>query len=221
MLKKKSDIYNVVLIVIAFLINIAVYSKLPDQIPTHWNVAGEIDRYSPKVFGAFMAPVIMLVVWLGMKFLPNIDPKKKNYEKFNSSYSIIICLLTSFFFVLNLLTITVSLGYNISINKVIPLIIGILFIILGNYMPKSKSNFFYGIKTPWTLTSDVSWRKTHRLGGKLFVLDGIIVVISSIFLTGTVQVTIFVISTSIAALVPIVASYFYAKNDNSNNSIKR
>lgn len=217
MLKKKSDIYNVVLIVIAFLINIAVYSKLPDQIPTHWNVAGEIDGYSSKVFGAFMAPVIMLVVWLGMKFLPNIDPKKKNYEKFDSSYSIIICLLTSFFFVLHLLTITVSLGYDISINKVIPLIIGILFIILGNYMPKSKSNFFYGIKTPWTLTSDVSWRKTHRLGGKLFVIAGIIVVISSIFLTGTVQVSIFVISTSIATLVPIVASYFYAKNDNSNN----
>lgn len=211
MLKKKSDIYNVVLIVIAFLINIAVYNKLPDQIPTHWNVAGEIDGYSSKAFGAFMAPVIMLVVWLGMKFLPNIDPKKKNYEKFDSSYSIIICLLTSFFFVLHLLTITVSLGYNISINKVIPLIIGILFIILGNYMPKSKSNFFYGIKTPWTLTSDVSWRKTHRLGGKLFVLAGTIVVISSIFLTGTVQVIIFVISTSIAALVPIVASYFYAK----------
>lgn len=217
MLKKKSDIYNVVLIVIAFLINIAVYSKLPDQIPTHWNVAGEIDGYSSKAFGAFMAPVIMLVVWLGMKFLPNIDPKKKNYEKFDSSYSIIICLLTSFFFVLHLLTITVSLGYDISINKVIPLIIGILFIILGNYMPKSKSNFFYGIKTPWTLTSDISWRKTHRLGGKLFVLAGIIVVISSIFLTGTVQVIIFVISTSIAALIPIVASYFYAKNDNSHN----
>lgn len=217
MLKKKSDIYNVVLIVIAFLINIAVYSKLPDQIPTHWNVAGEIDGYSSKAFGAFMAPVIMLVVWLGMKFLPNIDPKKKNYEKFDSSYSIIICLLTSFFFVLHLLTITVSLGYDISINKVIPLIIGILFIILGNYMPKSKRNFFYGIKTPWTLTSDVSWRKTHRLGGKLFVLAGIVVVISSIFLTGTVQVTIFVISTSIAALIPIVASYFYAKNDTSND----
>lgn len=217
MLKKKSDIYNVVLIVIAFLINIAVYSKLPDQIPTHWNVAGEIDGYSSKAFGAFMAPVIMLVVWLGMKFLPNIDPKKKNYEKFDSSYSIIICLLTSFFFVLHLLTITVSLGYDISINKVIPLIIGILFIILGNYMPKSKSNFFYGIKTPWTLTSDISWRKTHRLGGKLFVIAGIIVVISSIFLTGTVQVIIFVISTSIAALIPIVASYFYAKNDNSHN----
>lgn len=217
MLKKKSDIYNVVLIVIAFLINIAVYSKLPDQIPTHWNVAGEIDGYSSKAFGAFMAPVIMLLVWLGMKFLPNIDPKKKNYEKFDSSYSIIICLLTSFFFVLHLLTITVSLGYDISINKVIPLIIGILFIILGNYMPKSKSNFFYGIKTPWTLTSDVSWRKTHRLGGKLFVLAGIIVVISSIFLTGTIQVIIFLISTSIAALIPIVASYFYAKNDNSNN----
>lgn len=213
MLKKKSDIYNVVLIVIAFLINIVVYSKLPDQIPTHWNVAGEIDGYSSKAFGAFMAPVIMLVVWLGMKFLPNIDPKKKNYEKFDSSYSIIICLLTSFFFVLHLLTITVSLGYDISINKVMPLIIGILFIILGNYMPKSKRNFFYGIKTPWTLTSDVSWRKTHRLGGKLFVLAGIIVVISSIFLTGTVQVIIFVTSTSIATLVPIVASYFYAKND--------
>lgn len=213
MYKKKSDIYNVIIIACSILLTIIVYNKLPDLVPTHWNTMGEIDKYSPKAFGAFMAPVIMIFTWSGMKFLPKIDPRKKNYEKFDKSYSVIVSILLTFFLVIHAVTLLAALGYGISIEKIIPLIVGVLFIVIGNYLPKSKSNFFYGIKTPWTLSSEVSWRKTHRLGGKLFVVAGIVCILSSFLLNGNIKAVVFFIAIMIAAIVPIVASYFYAKND--------
>lgn len=213
MYKKKSDIYNVIVIVCSILLTIIVYNKLPDLVPIHWNTMGEIDNYSPKAFGAFMAPVIMIFTWSGMKFLPKIDPRKKNYEKFDKSYSVIVSMLLTFFLVIHTVTLLVALGYSISIEKIIPLIVGVLFIVIGNYLPKSKSNFFYGIKTPWTLSSEVSWRKTHRLGGRLFVVAGIVCILSSFLLNGNIKAVVFFIAIMIAAIVPIVASYFYAKND--------
>lgn len=89
-----------------------------------------------------MAPVIMIFTWSGMKFLPKIDPRKKNYEKFDKSYSVIVSMLLTFFLVIHTVTLLVALGYSISIEKIIPLIVGVLFIVIGNYLPKSKSNFF-------------------------------------------------------------------------------
>ena len=216
MYKKKSDIYNVIIIACSILLTIIVYNKLPDLVPIHWNTMGEIDKYSPKAFGAFMAPVIMILTWSGMKFLPKIDPRKKNYEKFDKSYSVIVSILLTFFLVIHAVTLLAALGYGISIEKIIPLIVGVLFIVIGNYLPKSKSNFFYGIKTPWTLSSEVSWRKTHRLGGKLFVVAGIVCILSSFLLNGNIKAVVFFIAIMIAAIVPIVASYFYAKNDKEN-----
>ena len=106
-----------------------------------------------------------------------------------------------------------AMGYNISINRVMLIVLGVLMILIGNYIPKAKSNFFYGIKTPWTLSSEVSWRKTHRLGGKLFVLSGLISIVSQFIFNANIAGIIFFVSTFIAAIVPTVASYFYAKND--------
>lgn len=214
MFKNKSDIYNVMVIGCTLLLTIILYNKLPSSVPTHWNIAGEIDGYSPKIFGAFMSPVIMIFTWCGMKFLPKIDPKKKNYEKFEKSYSLIVNTLITFFLVIHIITLLSALGYNVPVEKIIPSIVGVLFIVIGNYLPKLKSNFFYGIKTPWTLSSEVSWRKTHRLGGKLFVLAGIIMILSSLFLKDNIKLIIFLLAIFIASIVPIISSYFYAKNDN-------
>lgn len=215
MFKKKSDIYNLVLIACAFLLTIVFYNKLPDQVPIHWNSTGEIDGYGSKIFGGFIAPVIMIFTWFGMKYIPNIDPRKKNYEKFEKSYSIIISMLITFFLVVHIVTLFAAIGYDVSVDKIIPSMVGLLFIVIGNYMPKSKSNFFYGIKTPWTISNEVSWKKTHRLGGKLFVASGAIIIVSSFLLEGNTKVAVFLIATFITVAVPMVASYFYAKNYSS------
>lgn len=215
MLNKKSEIYNLVLIGCAFLLTIVFYNKLPDLIPIHWNASGEIDGYGPKILGAFMAPVIMIFTWTGMKYLPKIDPRKNNYEKFEKSYSVIVSLLITFFLILHVVTLLAAMGYKVSIDKIVPSIVGILFIVIGNYLPKSKSNYFYGIKTPWTLSSDVSWRKTHRLGGKLFIISGVVIILSSFFLDGNVKIVTVMIAIFATVIVPLIGSYFYAKNDKS------
>ncbi|MGN0143402.1 MAG: SdpI family protein [Clostridium sp.] len=213
-MKKKSDIYNLTLIVTSLLITALVYNKLPDLVPIHWNTSGKIDGYGPKIFGALMAPVIMIFTWAGMKFFPKIDPRKNNYDKFEKSYSIIVNMLITFFLLMHIITLAAALGYNIPVDKIIPVIVGVLFIVIGNYLPKSKSNFFFGIKTPWTLSSETSWRKTHRLGGKLFVALGMVMILSGFISNANIKVAVVVISIFAAAIVPLAASYFYAKNEN-------
>lgn len=213
MFKNKSNIYNLLIIIATFLLGILMYNKLPESIPIHWNFAGEVDGYGNKFIGTFMVPLIMIALWLAMIYLPKIDPKKENYNKFDKSYKLFQSILLTFFFIMQIIVVLSAMGYNISINRVMPIVLGVLMILIGNYIPKAKSNFFYGIKTPWTLSSEVSWRKTHRLGGKLFVLSGLISIVSQFIFNANIAGIIFFVSTFIAAIVPTVASYFYAKNN--------
>ena len=213
MFKNKSNIYNLLIIIATFLLGILMYNKLPESIPIHWNFAGEVDGYGNKFIGTFMVPLIMIALWLAMIYLPKIDPKKENYNKFDKSYKLFQSILLTFFFIIQIIVILSAMGYNISINRAMPIVSGVLMILIGNYIPKAKSNFFYGIKTPWTLSSEVSWRKTHRLGGKLFVLSGLISIVSQFIFNANIAGVIFFVSTFIAVIVPTVASYFYAKND--------
>ena len=213
MFKNKSNIYNILIIIASFLVGILSYNKLPDIIPMHWNFAGEIDGYGSKFIGTFIMPLIMIVIWLGMIYLPKIDPKKENYNKFDKSYKLFQSILLTFFFIIQIIVVLSAMDYDISINKIMPILCGILMILIGNYLPKAKSNFFYGIKTPWTLSNEVSWRKTHRLGGKLFVLSGLISIVSQFIFSANISGIIFFVCIFIAAVIPTVASYFYAKNN--------
>lgn len=213
MFKKKINIYSLILIVLVLTMTIIFYDKLPEEIPIHWNLKGEVDNYVSKPFGAFLSPLLMVAIWLGMKFLPNIDPRRHNYKKFESSYEIAIGVLVTFAFVLQMAIILSSLGYDISMDRIIMVMVGVMFVVIGNYLPKAKSNFFYGIKTPWTLSSEISWKKTHRLGGRLFVVSGLAIILSSLLFNETVRVVVMILTLLAVAIVPIWASYFYAKED--------
>lgn len=214
-MKKKSNIYNFVLTVIAFLIPIIFYTKLPYAIPCQFSMStGVATNYMNKPMGIFLLPLLMALIWIGMLYLPKIDPRKSHYAKFAKSYGLILCLILTFMFIIQIVIILVSLGFNIPVNTVIPFAVGVLIIVIGNYMPKSKSNFFYGIKTPWTLSSETSWRKTHKLGGILFVLSGVLICISSLFLTGTITTIVTLISIILSVIIVFIASYLFAKGAN-------
>lgn len=213
MFKKKINIYSLILIVLVLTMTIIFYDRLPEEIPIHWNLKGEVDNYVSKPFGAFLSPLLMVAIWLGMQFLPNIDPRRHNYKKFESSYEIAIGVLVTFAFVLQMAIILSSLGYDISMDRIIMVMAGVMFVVIGNYLPKAKSNFFYGIKTPWTLSSEISWKKTHRLGGRLFVVSGLAIILSSLLFNETVRVVVMILTLLAVAIVPIWASYFYAKED--------
>ncbi len=154
------------------------WSSAPERIPVHWNVAGEVDRYGGKFEGLLRIPLLALAIYLLMLLLPRVDPGRVNYRQFSHVYSIMrlsIVLVLAATYALVQLWIH---GTRLDVSVVVPVLIGALFVVLGNLMGKVRPNWFVGIRTPWTLSSKLSWTKTHRLGGWLFVLVGLALVAS-------------------------------------------
>ena len=149
-----------------------LYPSLPEQVPTHWNVYGEIDgwgdRWMVLLLGA-LAPVMTLLMWV----VPRIDPRKQNYEKSMGPYLVITVFITLLMSGCGWCSALTALGWKIPVGRIIPLLIGIMFVALGNLMPRIRSTYMFGIRTPWTLASDTVWKKTHRLGGICFCISGL------------------------------------------------
>lgn len=158
----------------------AIYTKLPDSIPIHYNYEGAIDGYGSKSI-LWIIALIPLLTFIGMFFSRKLDPKRENYEKFDESYRIIRNVLTLFLALLMLITMLIPAGYDINIPLAITSVLSLLFIVLGNYLLTVKQNYFLGIRTPWTLASDNVWRKTHRLAGYEFIILGFVSIAGAFF----------------------------------------
>lgn len=215
----KDDTIQLLLIALMFLIGVLTYSHLPDQVPTHWNIRGEVDGYGSRTFGALGIPVITLGIFFLFRLLPTIDPKKRNYARFAKSYWAIKLVFIIFMFTLYSATILYSLGFPVNITFVVNLLIGILFIIIGNYLGKVKHNYFVGIKTPWTLADEEVWKKTHRLAAPLMVGAGASFIIGALVRHSATSILSFGMI-MVAVLVPTIYSYLLFrkrhpdKNDN-------
>lgn len=143
------------------------------QIPIHWNAAGEVDGYGSKWVGLFLMPLITTAVALLLSQLPAIDPKGANILRSGKAYYVTWIALIGLQLLVHGVIIAAILGHEANIGRIIPFGVGVMFIILGNYFGKIRPNYTMGIRTPWTLASDLSWNKTHRLGGKLFIAVGL------------------------------------------------
>jgi uncharacterized membrane protein len=142
----------------------------------------------------------------------NVDPKKNAYDKFNKQYYMIFFLVSLLMLVIELYTIAFSLNMKIfNINIIMPFAVGLLFAIIGNSMPKFKQNFYAGIRTSWTLADDDVWFKTHRLGGKIWFIGGILMMIS-VFLPDVLKTIVFFTVVALIVVVPIIYSYIIYKN---------
>ena len=186
--------------------SIFFYQRFPDRVVTHWNFAGQPDGYSSKAFAAFFFPLLNVGMYGLFLLLPHLDPKRDRYQQFAKVYhvfkALIIAVMTLIYGIVGL----AGLGYSIAIEKVIPAIIGILFIVMGNYMAKLKPNWFMGIRTPWTLSNEEVWNKTHRLGGKLFILMGVLMLLIG-FQKNQAAWYLFTAGVVIVALVPMIYSF--------------
>lgn len=208
----KKDWYLFLLILLMFLSSLVLYSRLPEQIPFHWNVHGEVDGYASRFLGAFMLPLLNLATLLLLIFMPMIDPRKENYPRFSSSYRAIKAAPIILFAVLHFLTLAFALGYELDISRIVIAGVGLLFIVMGNYMPKVKHNYFVGLKVPWTLASERVWKKTHRFAGKLFVISGIVIILS-IFFSNIIRFWIFMIATIVTSIASTVYSYLIYRQE--------
>jgi uncharacterized membrane protein len=165
-----------------FLLAALSWSWAPDAIPIHWNIRGEVDSFGGKLEGLLLLPFGALVVYIVFLIIPKIDPSRTDFNVFGKAYGVIRLLVLIFLaLVYGMIHLWIR-GLQISVSTFLPLIIGGLFIGLGNYMGKMRSNWFVGIRTPWTLSSKSTWAKTHRLGGWLFIGSGFFTILTGILL---------------------------------------
>jgi uncharacterized membrane protein len=202
------------LIVVAVVISIVAYPKLPDQVPTHWDLSGDVNGWSSRLWGAWMLPLIMAVVWLIMRAIPHIDPRGANYAKFEGMYDWLIILVIAFMLVMHVVVIMGATGSPISMTTIVMPAVGIFIAAMGLLLPKVHPNWFVGIRTPWTLTSDLSWERTHKIGGVLFVALGLLMVVTTL-LAPTTAIWVLVIAAVGVTIFLFVYSYQVWKEDPS------
>ena len=155
---------------------IIIWKKLPEQIATHWGADGQADGYSGKAFAVFGMPCILAALQLFVSFITLNDPKRRNIHK--KPLALVLWIIPVVSVLMNCMTYAVALGMKVDVGIIVSILIGLLFIILGNYMPKLQQNYTVGIRIPWTLNSTENWNRTHRLGGKMFILGGFLLIIT-------------------------------------------
>jgi len=203
---RKSEIISLLIIMISFIIGISFYSLLPDKVASHWNAKGEVDGYMSKFGGLFLMPVISLVLLLLFIIIPKIDPLKHNIEKFRKYFDGFIVLMMLFLFYLYILTILWNIGVRFNFVHLLVPIFSIFFYYCGILIQKAQRNWFIGIRTPWTLSNEEVWNKTHKIGGKLFKIAGIISLIG--ILLPEYALFFVICPVIIASLFPVIYSYF-------------
>lgn len=175
-------ILSAILILAALIAGALFWNQLPDQVASHWNVNDQVDGYMPKFWGVFMMPLVTLGMLALFLVIPSIDPLKANIAKFRETFNVFIVLIIAFMLYIHGLTLAWSLGYQrFKISTAMLPFMGILFIAIGFMLRKAKRNFFIGIRTPWTLSSDSVWDETHRLGSILFMASGALAIIGGFF----------------------------------------
>lgn len=171
---KRVHLAVISIIILTFTISIVAYPGLPDMIPSHWDASGRVDGYLPKFWGVFLVPLVMLGFSALLVYTPRIDPKRANYEKFQLYYDGFILVFALFFFVVQLMILLWASGIPVSPNLLFPVLIGALFYYLGILLDHAEPNWFVGIRTPWTLSSETVWKKTHKRGALVFRIAGVI-----------------------------------------------
>jgi uncharacterized membrane protein len=185
----------------------AMYGRLPERVPTHWDMNGAVNGDSSRAFAAWLVPGIMALIALVLPRLPAIDPRRANYAKFRPTYDLVVNGILTMLLVMHVAMLGFALGWPISMERFTPFMVGALLILLGNVMPRARPNWMFGIRTPWTLSNDRVWERTHRLGGVLFVIAGAALVLAALlFPSATFHVII--VAVVGASVVPLVYSYF-------------
>ena len=202
MKNKKMLIWTSLVCLIPLIVGAAVYSRLPETMATHWNLSGEPDGWSSRAFAVFGLPGILLAVNLFLPFALKADPKRENMSDKLVAISLwtipVVSLLCCG------LTLARGLGYEVRVERWVPVFMGVLFIVIGNYLPKTKQSYTMGIKLPWTLASEENWNRTHRLAGFLWVIGGALFILMS-FIGWSMAAFLSIIA--LMVLVPMVYSY--------------
>lgn len=195
---------------IPILVGLLLWDKLPEQVPCHWDIHGQVDGWSGKTQAVFLMPLLMLAMHWICVLAATADPKSKHYHPKSIQLVLWICPILNL--VLNTMVYAAALGYGVNVELIMSLLMGVLFIFVGNLLPKMRQSYTMGIKLPWTLHNEENWNKTHRLGGKVWVIGGIIILSTALWGNFWVLMA----STLLMVLTPVVYSYCLYRKQTQN-----
>lgn len=174
---RKAEIITIFIVIASFAVGVYFFPQMPEKMASHWNAQGEVNGYMSKFWGLFLMPIISVAMLLLFVLIPRIDPLKSNIDKFRKYFDWFIILIFLFIFYIYALSIFWNLGKKIDMNISMSPAFGILFYYCGVLIANAKRNWFIGIRTPWTISSETVWDKTHKIGGKLFKICGIVALV--------------------------------------------
>jgi len=211
---KTSEMIALGIVAVSFIIAINLYPDMPEEMPSHWNAAGEVDGYLPRIWGLFLMPLIALGMLALFMALPRMTSLSMNIKSFRREYEIFVVVISGFMFYIYLLTLlwVLDLQFNM-VHMIIPAF-AVIFYCSGMLMPKTKRNNYIGIRTPWTLASDGVWEKTHKLGGKMFKLAGLVSLVGLLF-DGYFAFLFLIVPVIIVVIYAMVYSYIEYKKERS------
>ena len=200
----KNLIITTIVTLLPMLAGVILWNKLPEQFPTHFNAAGEVDGWSSKVFGVFGLPLILVAFqWLCSLGSLKMDPKAENLE--GQVFSLVLWIIPVLSVVLNALVYCTALGMDMNVQIIMPLLIGLLMVIIGNWLPKCKHSYTLGIKLPWTLADEDNWNRTHRFAGPIWVACGLVIMLCG--LIGGAFLWVMVAAFAAMIIAPTMYSY--------------
>ncbi|HEY9246476.1 MAG TPA: SdpI family protein [Candidatus Methanoperedens sp.] len=210
---RKSELITFGVIILSLAIGIYYYPHMPEKVASHWNAQGQVDGYISKFWGLFLMPVISMGMLLLFILIPRIDPLKTNIQQFRKYYDGFVVVILVFLFYLYLLTILWNTGYTFNMITFLSPAFAILFYYVGILVENAKRNWFIGIRTPWTLSSDKVWDKTHKIGGKLFKIAGILALLGIFF--ESYAILIIAVPVIIVSIYTVAYSYLEYQKENS------
>lgn len=206
----KKEWFILVILIVPFFVSAYFWDELPDEVPTHFNIRGEADDWGPKWMAAYLIPLIGVGTYLMILLLPAIDPKKK-IESAQKPVAAIRMFTSVFMVGIYAFVMAASLGTTINFSNYIIIGVGILILIVGNYMNSIKPNYFIGIRTPWTLENEEVWKRTHRLSSKIWIVGGLLLMLSPLVSEMIRLDYLIYIIVGILAGIPLVYSYVIYK----------
>jgi uncharacterized membrane protein len=179
------------------------WSQLPAgaSIPIHWGIDGQANGFAPKEIGLLVLPVVLLVVVASLAVIPRVEPRRANLERSGKAYGAMWISIVTLLGAIHALIVAVALGARLDVGRLILIAVGALFVVVGNYLPTIRPNYLMGIRTPWTLASDLSWVRTHRIGGRLFVIEGL-----AFLLLGLLGVTPLILAIAVVSAVFVMVA---------------
>ncbi|WJQ84441.1 SdpI family protein [Brevibacillus brevis] len=189
---------------ISVVLGVICYPSMPDQMVIHWGPNGEPNGFAPKLVGITFIPVVMLFLFVAVR------SQRQYYKKFQSSHDTILHTLMIVLLVIHSVIIAYGYGYMLNIGIFVTLILGILFVTIGNFMPRFRHNYLIGIRTPWSLASEEVWKNTHLLSSRVFFIGGILIMLTS-FLPTTIHYILMLIIVLVTILISIGSSRYYYK----------